>query len=100
MGEWGHAPTQAVLLSDNILLYKGAQDTQLCQRMIWFGNCYEDKLWERDVCSGSKQQQAQPESKPAVPKSVLMQHSPQEGMREKMPPSESATEMRTAWLLT
>lgn len=39
------------------------------QRMIWLGNCYEDKLWERDVCSGSKMQQAQPESKPTVPKS-------------------------------
>lgn len=36
--------------------------------MIWLGNCNEDKLWERDICSGSKKQ-AQPESKPTVLKS-------------------------------
>lgn len=66
--EWGDAPTQAVLLTDHLALYKGAQDPQLCQRMIWFGSCYEDKLWEREVCSGSKKRQAQPESKLTAPK--------------------------------
>lgn len=41
---------------------------RLCRGTMQHSSCLEDELWERDICSGSKNDRYSPKSKPTVPK--------------------------------
>lgn len=93
--QWDGCTYPAALLSEHLSLYRGAQDPLAVLKDDVPRCCHEAELQERDVSSGSKIKQAQPQEQTngARKRSVVMQHSPQKGMRERMSSSESAAEL-------